>query len=75
MDLKDADTIWNNLSWLIDSEEYPEINNKMERMCVILRKNGSSYRHIQVCLGNPSKKWIRQTLLKWAPELIENNKN
>lgn len=72
MDAKDANNIWSNLAWYHDLDAFPEITDKMERLCVILRSEGHTYTYIQRCLGNPSKKWIRQTLLKWAPDLIEN---
>lgn len=74
MDPKDANSIWNNLAWYHDLDAFPEITDKMERLCVILRNEGHTYTYIQRCLGNPSKKWIRQTLLKYAPDLIENYK-
>lgn len=48
------------------------LENK-ETICINLRKAGFTYGDIQKRLGNPSKKWIRQTLLKYAPELINNS--
>ena len=69
MNVKDADNIWNNLSWYHDLDGFTEITDKMERLCVILRHEGYSYTYIQRCLGNPSKKWIKQVLRKYAPEL------
>lgn len=74
MNPKDANSIWNTLAWYHDLDGFTEIPDKMERLCVILRNEGRTYTYIQRCLGNPSKKWIRQTLLKWAPDLIENYK-
>lgn len=70
MDIKDIDNIWNNVSIYYDLDGFPEIIDKMERLCVILRNEGCTYTQIQRFLGNPSKKWIRQTLLKWAPDLV-----
>lgn len=72
MNPEDANKIWSNLSWWHDLDQFPEIPDKMERLCVILRMEGRSYQYIQKCLGNPSKKWIRKVLLKWAPDTIEN---
>jgi hypothetical protein len=38
-----------------------------------MRKKHWTYEEIQKKLGMPSKKLIRQVLLKWAPELIDNS--
>lgn len=35
-----------------------------------LRKDGCSYSAIQLQLGNPSKKMIKETLREHAPELL-----
>ena len=40
-----------------------------------LRNNSYSYAEIQKALGNPSKKFIRQVLLKYDPELIDIDTN
>lgn len=37
---------------------------------VELRKEGYSYAGIQLKLGNPSKKFIKETLRKLAPDLL-----
>lgn len=37
---------------------------------VELRKEGYSYAGIQLKLGNPSKKFIKETLRKLAPNLL-----
>lgn len=37
---------------------------------VELRKEGYSYAGIQLRLGNPSKKFIKETLKKLAPDLV-----
>ena len=43
--------------------------NETERRIVDLRKEGLTYRGIQIKLGNPSKRFIKETLKKYAPEL------
>ena len=40
-----------------------------------MRKENWNYGDIQKKLGMPSKKQIRNVLLKWAPELIDNSKS
>jgi len=35
-----------------------------------LRKEGCSYGTIQLKLGNPSKKFIKETLQEYTPELV-----
>lgn len=42
---------------------------ELEVKIVELRKEGLTYRAIQLKLGNPSKKFIKDTLRKYAPEL------
>lgn len=46
-----------------------------EKCVLLLRLNGFSYGNIQLRLGNPPKKEIREVLLKWAPELIDIDLN
>jgi len=46
-----------------------------EKCIILLRQSGLSYGDIQVKLGNPSKKKIRQVLLKWNPSLIDIDAN
>ena len=46
-----------------------------EKTILLCRKHGWSYAQIQQILGNPSKKLIRATLLKVAPELIDMDCN
>lgn len=41
----------------------------LEIKIIELRKEGLSYHAIQLALGNPSKKFIKDTLRKYAPEL------
>lgn len=64
--------IWDSKAWFFDLEGHSEIPDKWERLCVLLKEQGQSYGNIQKHMANVSKKWIRKTLLKWAPELIEN---
>ena len=42
---------------------------ELQRKIVELRKEGFTYRAIQIKLGNPSKKYIKETLKQYAPEL------
>lgn len=46
-----------------------------EKAILALRNNSYSYAEIQRALGNPSKKMIRQILLKYDPELIDIDTN
>ena len=43
--------------------------NEIEQKIVELRREGLTYRAIQIKLGNPSKDFIKNTLRTWAPEL------
>ena len=43
---------------------------ELEEKIVALRKEGLTYRAIQLKLGNPSKKFIRETLLQYAPKHV-----
>ena len=54
------------------SQEYPDCNG-FEKSVISMRKQGWTYGDIQSKLGMPSKKQIRQVLVKWAPELIDNS--
>lgn len=47
----------------------------LEKAILALRNNSYSYAEIQKSLGNPSKKFIRQVLLKYDPELIDIDTN
>lgn len=56
--------------------EFGDVNyiteTDLERAILILRENGKyNYRGIQLRLGNPSKKFIREVLLKYNKDLIE----
>jgi hypothetical protein len=42
---------------------------ELEEKIVNSRKEGLTYRAIQIKLGNPSKKFIKDTLRKYSPEL------
>lgn len=59
------------LEWWNDTFNYPITENDLELCILILRKNRCSYGYIQKQLGNPSKKYIREVLLKYFPEWIE----
>ena len=45
------------------------IMTELEERIVELREEGMTYHAIQLKLGNPSKKMIRQTIRKYIPEL------
>ena len=47
----------------------------IEKAILAPRNNSYSYAEIQKALGNPSKKFIRQVLLKYDPELIDIDTN
>ena len=47
----------------------------LDKAILALRNNSYSYAEIQKALGNPSKKFIRQVLLKYDPELIDIDTN
>lgn len=51
------------------SDKYSELSG-FEKCVVVLRLNEYSYRDIQLKLGMPAKKLIREVLLKVNPELI-----
>jgi hypothetical protein len=46
-----------------------EIMTELESRVVELREEGMTYHSIQLKLGNPSKKFIKQTIKKYIPEL------
>lgn len=54
------------------STDYPNCDY-FEKIIILTRKNNWNYGDIQKILGMPSKKIIRNVLLKWAPELIDNS--
>lgn len=43
--------------------------SELEQKIIELREEGMTYHAIQLALGNPSKKFIKDTLRKYAPEL------
>ena len=48
-------------------------NNSMtdiQSKIIELRQGGLTYKEIQLKLGNPSKKFIRETLLEFKPSLV-----
>lgn len=42
---------------------------EQQEKIIELRREGESYGSIQLKLGNPSKKFIKETLLEFTPEL------
>ncbi len=62
-------------------DKYPSLASQyedatdLEKAILVLRNNSYSYGEIQRALGNPSKKLIRQVLLKFDPRLIEIDTN
>ena len=46
------------------------IMTELQENIIALRKEGLTYRAIQLKLGNPSKKFIRETLLEYEPKLV-----
>lgn len=56
------------------SQEFPDANG-FEKAVIAMRRLGWNYGDIQKKLGMPSKKDIRNALLKWAPHLIDNSKS
>ncbi len=42
----------------------------LQQKIIDLRQQGFTYQGIQLQLGNPSKKFIKQTLKQFAPHLI-----
>lgn len=53
---------------------YPEATD-FDKCVILLRSMKLVYGQISAKLGSPSKKAIRASLLKWAPELIEEDCN
>lgn len=53
---------------------YPEAND-FDKCIILLRSYKWTYGQISSKLGSPSKKAIRASLIKWAPELIEEDCN
>lgn len=43
---------------------------ELQQQIVELRKDGLAYGTIQLKLGNPSKKFIKETLQEFCPELV-----
>ena len=62
-----------NFYGLNDLSDQYEDANYFEKLVLSMRINGWTYGQIQKILGNPSKKLIRQTLLKFDPNLIDNS--
>lgn len=53
---------------------YPE-SNDFDKCIILLRSYKWTYGQISSKMGSPSKKAIRASLLKWAPDLIEEDCN
>lgn len=53
---------------------YPEASD-FDKCIILLRSYKYTYGQISSKMGSPSKKAIRASLLKWAPELIEEDCN
>lgn len=53
---------------------YPEASD-FDKCVILLRSYKLPYGQISSKIGSPSKKAIRASLLKWAPELIEEDCN
>lgn len=43
---------------------------ELEQKIIELRKEGYTYRGIQLKLGNPSKKYIKEVLTQYVPNLL-----
>lgn len=71
--MKDKYTKLKDYFGFTDIPEVYETASDFEKCVLLLRLGGLSYGQIQTQLGNPSKKQIREVLLKWAPELIDLN--
>lgn len=54
--------------------KYPEATD-FDKCIILLRSYKLAYGQISSKMGSPSKKAIRASLLKWAPELIEEDCN
>lgn len=54
--------------------QYPEASD-FDKCIILLRTYKLTYGQISSKIGSPSKKAIRASLLKWAPELIEEDCN
>ena len=53
---------------------YPEAND-FDKCVLLLRSYKWTYGQISSKIGSPSKRTIRESLMKWAPELIEEDCN
>lgn len=63
-----------NLNYINTTEyksQFPGITD-LEIAILQLKKEGNTYNQIQSLTGNPSKKIIRETLLKYSPNLLNN---
>lgn len=46
-----------------------------EKCIILLKKNNCTYKQIQKWLGNPSKEVIKEIILKYIPETLNNDNN
>lgn len=46
-----------------------------EKCIILLKKNNCTYKQIQKWLGNPSKDIIKEIILKYIPETLNNDNN
>lgn len=64
----------NNLNPNEILDKYPDATD-FDKCVILLRSLKLTYGQISSKMGSPSKKAIRASLLKWAPELIEEDCN
>jgi hypothetical protein len=61
-----------------DSDKVKDIKTKFEDISdldaniIYLKEDKWTYSQIQLILGNPSKRYIRSVLVKYAPQLLIN---
>ena len=61
-----------------DSDKVKDIKTKFEDISdldaniIYLKEDKWTYGQIQLILGNPSKRYIRSVLVKYAPQLLIN---
>lgn len=55
-------------------EEYDNCTD-FEKCIILLKKQGCTYKQIQKWLGNPSKETIKEVILKYIPETLNNDNN
>lgn len=55
-------------------EGYDECTD-FDKCVILLKKNNCTYKQIQKWLGNPSKEIIKEVILKYVPETLNNDNN